>query len=59
MLQLNFNLFPVIETERLVLKRMTMDDPPDFFSLRSNVNAMKYICKPLQTYIKEAKEKIN
>jgi ribosomal-protein-alanine N-acetyltransferase len=59
MLQLNFNPFPIIETERLVLRRMTMNDAPDFFSLRSNVNAMKHICKPLQTSIEEAKEKIN
>lgn len=58
MLDLNFNPFPVIETERLVLRRMMMDDAPDFFSIRSNVNAMKYVCKPLQNSIEEAKIKI-
>jgi ribosomal-protein-alanine N-acetyltransferase len=59
MLEVNFDPFPIIETERLLLRRMTMDDAHDFFSLRSNVNAMKHICKPLQTSIEEAREKIS
>ncbi len=31
MLELNFDPFPVIETERLVLRRTTLDDANDYF----------------------------
>ena len=43
MLELNFDPFPVLETERLVLRRITLDDANDYFSMRSNVDAMKHI----------------
>ena len=55
MLELNFDQFPVLETERLVLRRITLDDANDYFSMRSNVDAMKHICKPLQTSVEETK----
>ena len=55
MLELNFDPFPVLETERLVLRRITLDDANDYFSMRSNVDAMKHICKPLQTSVEETK----
>ncbi len=37
---------------------MTLEDAPEFFSLRSNPEAMKHICKPLQTSLKEAENMI-
>lgn len=55
MLELNFNPFPEIETERLILRRTTLDDVNDYFALRSNANAMKHICKPLQISTEETK----
>lgn len=55
MLQLNFNPFPIIETERLVLRRTTLEDANDYFALRSNAKAMKHICKPLQASVEETK----
>ncbi|MBI3521003.1 MAG: GNAT family N-acetyltransferase [Bacteroidetes bacterium] len=55
MLELNFDPFPILETERLVLRRTTLDDAQDYFALRSNVDAMKHIAKPLQTSIEETK----
>lgn len=58
MLTVNFDPFPIIETNRLILRRMTLTDAPDYFLLRSNVDAMKHICKPLQTSLKEAEELI-
>ena len=58
MLELNFNPFPILETERLVLRRTTLDDADDYFFLRSSPEAMKHICKPLQTSIEETKELI-
>ncbi len=45
MLQLNLNPFPVIETERLLLRRISMHDLADYFSLRNDAEAMKYLNK--------------
>ena len=36
MLQFNFNPFPEIVTERLLLRRLTEEDIPAFFAMRSN-----------------------
>lgn len=36
MLDFNFTPFPVIETERLLLRRITNDDVNEVFELRSN-----------------------
>jgi ribosomal-protein-alanine N-acetyltransferase len=47
MLNFNFTPFPVIETERLILKRITDDDVKEVFELRSNPETMKYIPRPL------------
>ncbi len=58
MLELNFDPFPTLETERLVLRRITLEDAQSYFELRSNVDAMKHICKPLQTTIEESKTMI-
>lgn len=58
MLELNFDPFPILETERLVLRRITLEDAQSYFELRSNVDAMKHICKPLQTSIEESKKMI-
>jgi ribosomal-protein-alanine N-acetyltransferase len=55
MLDVNFDPFPVLETERLVLRRTTLDDVTEYFALRSNVDAMKHIAKPIQTTIEETK----
>ena len=58
MLDLNFNPFPALETERLILRRIMLDDAADYFLLRSSVDAMKHICKPLHTSIEETKAMI-
>lgn len=58
MLELNFNPFPIIETERLILRRTTLKDADDYFILRSSPEAMKYICKPLHKTIEDTKEMI-
>lgn len=47
MLEFNFSPFPVIETERLLLRRITNDDVNEIFELRSNPETMKYIPRPL------------
>ncbi|MDP1803082.1 MAG: GNAT family protein [Bacteroidota bacterium] len=47
MLELNFKPFPVLETERLVLREINKKDIDTLFLLRSNKPAMQYIDKPL------------
>ena len=47
MLEFNFTPFPVIETERLLLRRITNDDVNEVFELRSNPETMKFIPRPL------------
>jgi ribosomal-protein-alanine N-acetyltransferase len=47
MLQLNFEPFPNLETERLFLRRVSHADVKEILELRSNVETMKYIPRPL------------
>jgi len=58
MLAFNFTPFPVIETERLVLKRITNEDANEVFELRSNPETMKYIPRPLVKNTEDALEHI-
>ncbi|MFQ6602764.1 GNAT family N-acetyltransferase [Flavobacterium sp. C3NV] len=58
MLEFNFNPFPVIETERLLLRRITNDDVNEVFELRSNPETMKYIPRPLVKNNEDALEHI-
>ncbi|MWB94235.1 GNAT family N-acetyltransferase [Flavobacterium sp. GA093] len=58
MLAFNFSPFPIIETERLVLKRITNDDVAEVFELRSNPETMKYIPRPLVKTTEDALEHI-
>jgi len=43
MLTFNFSPFPELNTERLLLKRLTPGDAPGLFFLRSNEKVMRYI----------------
>ncbi len=54
MLEIRFNEFPVLTTERLCLRRKSIDDIQDIFLLRTNDAAMKYIDKPKFQSIDEA-----
>lgn len=47
MLQLNFNPFPELQTERLVLREISADDVAQIFQLRSNKNLMHFIQRPI------------
>lgn len=58
MLEFNFTPFPVIETERLLLRRITNDDVNEVFELRSNPETMKFIPRPLVKNSEEALEHI-
>lgn len=54
MLVLDFNPFPNLSTERLVLNQITMDDKEDLLVLRSNQQVMKYIPRPLAKTLEDA-----
>lgn len=58
MLEFKFTPFPVIETERLLLRRITNDDVNEVFELRSNPETMKFIPRPLVKNNEEALEHI-
>ena len=54
MLEFNFTPFPILETERLILRRVDNNDVGEIFSMRSNAETMKYIPRPLVTNNEEA-----
>lgn len=54
MLSVNFSPFPILETERLVLRRLTTDDTNVVFRLRSSPETMKYVPRPLAVTIDDA-----
>lgn len=58
MLEFNFSPFPVLETDRLMLRKITEDDAENIFLLRTNEDAMKFIHKPKLKSLEEAKELI-
>ncbi|MFV7236624.1 MULTISPECIES: GNAT family N-acetyltransferase [Flavobacterium] len=58
MLTINFNPFPNLETERLLLRRVDENDVNEIFALRSNQETMKYIPRPLVKTTEDALEHI-
>ena len=54
MLTINFDPFPNLETERLLLRRVDSNDIKEIFALRSNPETMKYIPRPLVKTDEEA-----
>src|SRR3954467_14348600 len=54
MILLNFDPFPVLETDRLILREISLDDAGDIFELRNNEAAMKYINRPALISIDDA-----
>jgi len=51
----NFSPFPEIQTERLLLRRMTTNDAEEILYLRSNDDVMKYIDRERTKSIEDAK----
>src|ERR1044071_4257087 len=56
MLEVNFEPFPVLTSERLVLRRMQLHDVDAVFNLRSNPEVMRYVNRPLTQTKEEALE---
>ncbi|HEV7330277.1 MAG TPA: GNAT family protein [Flavisolibacter sp.] len=59
MLSPNFTPFPQIETNRLLLRQMTLADTPAVQRLRSNEAVMQYINRPLTHTLEEASYWVN
>ncbi len=59
MLELNFDPFPILTTERLVLRQMTNDDAKEIFFLRSDERVMKYIDRAPAESVDDALKFIN
>jgi ribosomal-protein-alanine N-acetyltransferase len=58
MLSINFTPFPNLETERLYLRRVDKNDASPILELRSNVETMKYIPRPLLKSTEDALDHI-
>jgi len=54
MLEINFHPFKNLETERLLLRRLSKDDVNEIMELRGNPETMKFIPRPLITNEEEA-----
>lgn len=54
MLNTNFNPFPVLETERLILRNLNADDKHEMYDIRSNAVTMQYIPRPLAKTVSDA-----
>lgn len=54
MMQPNFIPFPELETERVLLRKISLSDAPEIFILRSDENVLRFIGKEPATTIYEA-----
>lgn len=52
---INFKLFPVLKTERLILRQLVDSDADEIFALRSNNQVNKYLDRKASNSIDEAK----
>jgi [ribosomal protein S5]-alanine N-acetyltransferase len=59
MLQPNFTPFPVLETHRLILRRMTKEDAQALYLLRSNPIVMQYVNRIIEQSAETALQLIN
>ncbi len=59
MLQLNFPSFPILETERLILRPHALSDAETLFALRNNEDVMRFIHRERQKTVTEIEEFIS
>ena len=55
---IQFTPFPILETDRLVLRSVDKNDVNEIFALRSDAEIMKFIPRPLVKNLEEALEHI-
>ncbi|MGE5520427.1 MAG: GNAT family N-acetyltransferase [Candidatus Dadabacteria bacterium] len=58
MISTNFKPFPVLTTERLLLREVTLEDVNDILALRSDEDCMRYIDRPRAQTKDDAREYI-
>jgi [ribosomal protein S5]-alanine N-acetyltransferase len=58
LLDQNFDPFPILETQRLTLRKITMTDAADIYAIRHDPETMRYIGRPLLSSIAEAQQLI-
>jgi [ribosomal protein S5]-alanine N-acetyltransferase len=54
MLHISFNPFPILTTERLVLRRLTQADAEEVFNLRRDETLMKFVARPIAKTLEDA-----
>lgn len=54
MLDLSFDPFPGMDTQRLSLRKIVMNDAADIYAIRRDPETMKYISRPLLKSVSEA-----
>lgn len=54
MLEVNFNPFPILKTERLTLRQPGESDKHEMFALRSNPTLMHFVPRPLAQNVEDA-----
>jgi len=59
MLEFNFSPFPILETERLILRQLEVRDAPEMLIYRSDEDVMRYIPRPRATSEQDAVDLIN
>ena len=59
MLEVSFNPFPRLESDRLVLREITPEDVTEVFAIRSDSTTMKYIPRPLAKTEQDALDHIS
>lgn len=59
MMQKNFGPFPVLQSERLILRKLSLDDAEEIFFIRSDEKVNKYLDRPRATSIWDAHNFIN
>lgn len=55
----NFNIFPILATERLTLRQLSVDDKQEILALRSNPEINKYLGRQPSKTIEDALNFIN
>lgn len=55
MLEFSFNPFPKLESERLILRELTLIEAADYFAIRSNPKVMKYQGRAAGETLEDAK----
>jgi len=58
-MEINFNPFPILNSTRLHLRPVSVNDVEEVFALRSNKEVMRYIPRPLAVTTQDALDHIN